>query len=556
MNTILILAAFDIKDFIKEHDAIISYVFFIIIISLMIYNIVITQKMRKSSRPKPPEIIKEPMPITITITSDKPSLNINESSLISFALSSPSTDFTEKSIIVIGGEISNFSGSELFFSATFTPSDANLTSATIDVHPPLLKDPTEPLTIIITAEEPLPSIPESPPNKDLNPFINLKPPVGEKSSSVIFHIIRSEMNEIFNKARTKFDQGELGLIGSGAMYHRVLKLSQLNEFEKLTNKKMTAFNESDKWYFIGDIHGDFLALHSILEEIKKDSNFKICFLGDLVDRGPYDAECFALLLKTIMDNPGKIIWILGNHDEGIQKTNVDILNEKAYFSENLHSSLKEIQKCVPQFSSSVLPAEFLYWLNFDDPKVKKDRIFCGKLFCDIVSVLPRAILFPNGLLATHGGFPLSDRWDSLTSMDAFLHKRCLTDFTWNRAANKKKSLIAIAERPKQSSWEFGFDDLEKFCEKVKDLFPVKAVIRGHDHVKEGWENFDLYKTIPLLTLNSFGFNYLNNSLSEGQYKQNIVYYETSKDKILPDVRKLIPVDSNTHKEFYGQSSSL
>ena len=108
MNTILILAAFDIKDFIEKYDAVISYVFFIIIISLMIYNIVITQKMRKSSRPKPPEIIKEPMPITITITSDKPSLNINESSLISFALSSPSTDFTEKSIIVIGGEISNF----------------------------------------------------------------------------------------------------------------------------------------------------------------------------------------------------------------------------------------------------------------------------------------------------------------------------------------------------------------------------------------------------------------------------------------------------------------
>jgi len=159
-------------------------------------------------------------------------------------------------------------------------------------------------------------------------------------------------------------------------------------------------------------------------------------------------------------------------------------------------------------------------------------------------------------LATHGGFPLSDMWDSLTNMGAFLHKRCLTDFTWNSASNAKKRLIAKAERPRQSSWGFGYEDLEKFCEKVKDLFPVKAVIRGHDHVKEGWENFDLYKKVPLLTLNSFGFNYLNYSLIEGHYKQNFVFYGVSKDKILPNIRKLIPVDSQTHKEFYAQRAFL
>lgn len=554
MKTTFILAAFDVKDFVEKYDTKISYIFFIIIIALMVYNIIITQKMRRASKQiKSQETTDTSMPAKITITSDKECLNINETSLISFKLNYPLPNFTLDNIKVTGGEISNLTGSKCSYSAIFTPIANELSSATIDVQPPLLIDSPDPLTIGITKEPTPTANVESSPTENSNPFKNLKPPTGDKIPCVIFHEIRSEMNDIFNKARVKFDQGNLGLIGAREGYPRVLKLEQVNDLEKLYRKKSTEFKDTDNWFFIGDIHGDFLALYTILEEIKKEPNFKICFLGDLVDRGPYDAECFALLLKTIIDYPERIIWILGNHDEGIYKTNKDIFSDKVFFPENLQLPIKEVLKHVPAFNSSVLPAEFLFWLNNDDPNVKKSRIFCGTLFVDIAKLLPRAVLFPSGLLATHGGFPLSDMWDSLTNMEAFSNKRCLTDFTWNRAANKKKSLISIAERPKQASWEFGYEDLEKFCEKVKDIFPVNAVIRGHDHVKEGWENFDLYKKVPLLTLNSFGFNYYDNSLAEGKYKQNFVYYGLSKDKILPDARKLIPVDSQIHKDFYVQS---
>ena len=115
--------------------------------------------------------------------------------------------------------------------------------------------------------------------------------------------------------------------------------------------------------------------------------------------------------------------------------------------------------------------------------------------------------------------------------------------------------LVVAQRPSVVI-EWRYFSLEQINTPADSDWKIWNQTHDYAGAKEGWENFDLYKTIPLLTLNSFGFNYLNNSLSEGQYKQNIVYYETSKDKILPDVRKLIPVDSNTHKEFYGQSSSV
>jgi len=47
---------------------------------------------------------------------------------------------------------------------------------------------------------------------------------------------------------------------------------------------------------------------------------------------------------------------------------------------------------------------------------------------------------------------------------------------------------------------------------VETVFPVKRVVRGHDHMENGFEMPTNYKNIPLLTINGFGFNYLTNSV--------------------------------------------
>ena len=58
---------------------------------------------------------------TVVITSSRSSLNRGETSTITFALSSPSTDFVLSDIAVAGGSLASFIGSGDLYTATFTP---------------------------------------------------------------------------------------------------------------------------------------------------------------------------------------------------------------------------------------------------------------------------------------------------------------------------------------------------------------------------------------------------------------------------------------------------
>ena len=69
------------------------------------------------------------------------------------------------------------------------------------------------------------------------------------------------------------------------------------------------------WWFLGDIHGDYFALHTLLQHVySQDPDANVCFLGDVVDRGLDSAECILLILMLALERPGKTIWIAGNHD--------------------------------------------------------------------------------------------------------------------------------------------------------------------------------------------------------------------------------------------------
>jgi hypothetical protein len=292
--------------------------------------------------------------------------------------------------------------------------------------------------------------------------------------------IRDEMPAIFERAASSVAHGQLALIGWGLTLPRIQTLA--SEHEGLP------------WFFIGDIHGDFLAWHLLFERVQQEKDFRLCFLGDLVDRGPMSIECFAALLEAVAKHPNQILWLLGNHDEGVQ-----------------HDPRKD-----KKFSSTVEPAEFVDWLNGGQWPAPAEVVQSwGRLFVDVCQRLPRAVLFRDGLLATHGGVPLQDRWESLTTLEAFHHERSLCDFTWTRATAYPSKLgwkYDPARRAASSGFEFGYKDLDGFSKRVESVFPVKRVVRGHDHVEHGYEQPDCYKNVPLLTINGFGFHYLSNSV--------------------------------------------
>ena len=57
-------------------------------------------------------------------------------------------------------------------------------------------------------------------------------------------------------------------------------------------------------WFVGDIHGDILALETIIQTVNKETpGASIVFLGDMFDRHPYGYEVVIRLLELMKEKP-------------------------------------------------------------------------------------------------------------------------------------------------------------------------------------------------------------------------------------------------------------
>jgi hypothetical protein len=333
--------------------------------------------------------------------------------------------------------------------------------------------------------------------------------------------IREKMPKIFEEAASRVRKGNLPLLGWGLGKDPIFKLD-------------SALSEKP-WFFIGDIHGDFPSLHTLLEQARKNDEFHLCFLGDLVDRGPFSAECLALLLDFIMRHPKQVLWILGNHDESVRY----LYSANTLAGLSFHESGYRGDR---KFAASVEPAEFTEWLN----ESGKEREDVGRLFVEICQRLSRAALFADGLLATHGGVPLEDIWGDLVQSESLHRERALLDFTWVRLCDqpsKKGWKLDAGKRKSSSDFQMGFRDLENFQDHVKEWFPFQRIVRGHDHFQEGFSRFENSKKIPILTLTGFGFSTSPGAENAGCYRSYLTLGIKPRGKPELNVEK-IPVEPN------------
>ena len=67
-------------------------------------------------------------------------------------------------------------------------------------------------------------------------------------------------------------------------------------------------------FVIGDIHGNLKSLQRLIEIIEQVNPKFIVFLGDIVDRGPYQLECLILILALKIKQTNKYIFLKGNHE--------------------------------------------------------------------------------------------------------------------------------------------------------------------------------------------------------------------------------------------------
>lgn len=250
------------------------------------------------------------------------------------------------------------------------------------------------------------------------------------------------------------------------------------------SNRVHVVNESreipEELWFIGDLHGDILALDSALSYIDSHSiSPTIVFLGDLFDRFEYGIEVIMRVISLIRERPGKILLIAGNHDDGL------------YFKED-------------RFFSKVKPAEFVDFLNTHNEYKE-----FGKWLIDFCEQLPRALFLPDGLFVAHGGClsfsmdSFSHTIDSVKTLEELEKPEHLRTFIWNRI---------IPDQNDKSESEVGKNDLIHFMQAMSKLtgIPVKRMLRGHDHCRESRHQFFdyYYPEAPVLTLTTMSAWYL------------------------------------------------
>jgi hypothetical protein len=194
------------------------------------------------------------------------------------------------------------------------------------------------------------------------------------------------------------------------------------------------------------------------------------FLGDFFDDGGFGLEVLLRVFELILESPGSVCVVCGNHDEALQYTGA-------------------------RFTATVIPSDFSDFLNAHLAHEWITR--AGKLAVRFFATAPRALFFPDGLLVTHGGFPLTDLHAHLRATGDWNDARCLSDFTWTRAHPRaRRKLPNRASRGSQ----FGYEDLAAFCSVSAELGrPVTHVVRGHDHADERYEIYPAYAEHPVLT---------------------------------------------------------
>lgn len=229
-------------------------------------------------------------------------------------------------------------------------------------------------------------------------------------------------------------------------------------------------------WILGDLHGDLLALEAALALAHRTAERegteapRLLFLGDLFDDEGFGLEVLLRVFEIVLDAPDRVCLLAGNHDEALSFDGV-------------------------RFSANVSPSDFADLLNANLAHEWIGR--AGKLAVRLFAEAPRALFFPDGLLVSHGGFPLADLHGRLAETGNWNDPACLSDFVWTRAhpsARKK-----LPNRHSRGS-QFGREDFAAFCALATRLGrPVNRLARGHDHLEDRFAVYAVDPAHPVLT---------------------------------------------------------
>lgn len=239
-------------------------------------------------------------------------------------------------------------------------------------------------------------------------------------------------------------------------------------------------DNSEKIIVIGDIHGSFhsffrifIRLHVegiITNEYKVNKDYRIIFLGDVIDRGNFSIEVMYIIFKLIInnntDNNLKVILLRGNHEEYVTYERYGFETEIAYKFREVKDKNKNKKK-----------------YNYTRPEIIID------LINEFYKIIPSAIILHHcntTYWLCHGGFPrklngINDFPDSNKIIASNENIKIniidkISQIRWNDFISSKKSELSNRDTFGGNLFRIGTDCLENFLDKAN----IDFIIRGHN----------------------------------------------------------------------------
>uniref|UniRef100_A0A0N4Z9F8 Serine/threonine-protein phosphatase n=1 Tax=Parastrongyloides trichosuri TaxID=131310 RepID=A0A0N4Z9F8_PARTI len=207
---------------------------------------------------------------------------------------------------------------------------------------------------------------------------------------------------------------------------------------------------------VGDIHGQFEDLLAIFHYNGYPPSTKYIFLGDYVDRGPFQLEVIVLLFSLKILYPDELILLRGNHESRL------VNMQYGFYTE-----------CKHRYS-----------------------IHLFEVFQTAFANMPFCALIEGIVLCMHGG--ISEELKDLSQFKNVV-RPCdipdigmLADLTW---ADPTEKIDKYDVSPRGASRIFGKKALDEFLSSNG----IQMVVRAHQVVEEGFEFFGDNKLVTVFS---------------------------------------------------------
>ncbi|GIQ82616.1 hypothetical protein KIPB_003782 [Kipferlia bialata] len=204
---------------------------------------------------------------------------------------------------------------------------------------------------------------------------------------------------------------------------------------------------------VGDIHGQFYDLLTLLRTGGAPNKTSYLFLGDYVDRGVFSVETLLLLLVIFNNNPNRVHMIRGNHE-------------------------------------SRLTSETF---NFRLETVKKLGVELYELILKVFQAMPLAAVVDGKFFCVHGGIgPSIKTLDDIARLNRFCEPANpgpMTDLLWSDPAPKRTYMSTCWEpnRGRKAAYIYGYKAVKPFLSRNGFL----SIVRAHQFCSEGYTMYPL-----------------------------------------------------------------